>query len=374
LYGFDVFGRSLRNPELIQRPRGILYMKKALAIIGIIIAVLAGSLLVTGIFLHSKSSIRFLLAMADVSKTADITRTERTLRVRGSEIPIMVFSSKSVQPGRYYFLLHGFTPESYQHPTIIKVAHSLCRVAKRTVLVPKISGSIEGGKSIPYLAHEVKDVYMAVKNEYPGRYNAFGACVAGTGLLVSLNLLPAEEYPEKIFLFGPFFTVQLLMEFYNNAGIHEVDYLVKMASALNTINKYTKQENALISKAIAASKPGTTDREAMRAILGDKLFKRIDEAKIDNREFADINEYSIFSKGKKLPNSEFYIIHSTTDDIIPYTMGFSLHKFLRQCGVKSRFVTTNVFGHSQNKMSISSYFKEFNEMLSFLDDLFEEND
>lgn len=350
-------------------------MKKFFIITGIIIAVLGGAVLVSGIVLYRQPAVKFLMVMSEFKKSTDVTRVETTIRVKDRYIPYMIFTPKHAVPGKYYFLLHGFTPESYKHPTIIKVAHAIAEATGRTVFIPHISGSVEGVKSIPFLSYEVLSVYQEIKKKYPGRYNAFGACVAGTGLLVSFNLLSPGEYPDKLFLFGPFFTGQMLLDFYNKAGITEVDYLVKMASALNTDRGvYSKEERAIIKKAIIASKPGTTDRNVMRSVLGDPLFQRIDEAKIDNRQFAQIDELKIFSKGKKIPNSEFYIIHSTTDDIIPYTMGYSLHKFLLNCGVRSRFVATNLFGHSQNKMTFLGYYQELKDMIGFLNDLFEDKE
>jgi hypothetical protein len=213
---------------------------------------------------------------------------------------------------------------------------------------------------------------MDLRKQRPGKYNAFGACVAGTGLLVAFNTVPVGYYPDKLFMYGPFFTGKELVDYYNKAGV-EVDYIVKMANALNS-DAYTDKQKKLVNKAIVASKPGTTDREAMRAILGEDLYNRIDGSSVDNREFMSINEGSIFTKGKKLPDSTFYIIHSNSDNIIPYSFGLSLHKFLLSCGAKSRFAGTKLFSHSGSKFSISDSYKEMMHLINFLDDLFEEKD
>ena len=347
-------------------------MKKIFLIGGAVVSVILSVVIIAGIILYQRPGVKFLMIMSDAIHPSGITQVEKIINVNNTEIPMTVFSSRKARAGKYYFLLHGLTPESYKHPSIIKMANAICSVSGRTVFIPLIRGSIEGGRSIDEVTVEIKNIYLKLRNEYPGRYNAFGSCIGGTGLLIAFNKMPVEEYPDKILLYGPFFTGKLLVDFYNQAGVDEIDYLVKMATALNS-GDYKDKEKKLISKAIGASKPGITDREEMRAILGDALFKRIDEAKVDNRELSQLNETSIFTRGKKIPGSDFYIIHSTSDNIIPYSMGIMLQNFLIKCGARSRFVGTTLFGHSQKNITLGTYYQELPELISFLDDLFQEN-
>lgn len=348
-------------------------MKKVFVIIGIIASTIVMAAVIGGYILYQKPGGKFLLIMSDVVPPTGVTQIEKTIRLNNNDIPMTVFSCKNTGPGKYYFLLHGLTPESYKHPSIIKMANALCIATGRTVFIPLIRGSIEGGRSINEVTTEIKNIYLKLKELYPGRYNAFGSCIGGTGLLISFNKMPAEQYPDKLFLYGPFFTGKILVDFYNRAGVEEIDYLVKMASALNS-GEFRSKEKKLISKAIVASKPGRTDRDEMRAILGDKLFKRVDESKVDHRELLQLNEFSLLTKGKKGPESDFYIIHSTSDDIIPYSMGLMLHKFLIRCGLHSKFLGTSLFGHTQTKRTLDTYRRELPELIGFLDELFQEKD
>jgi hypothetical protein len=347
-------------------------MKKIFMISGAAVAVLLSAVIVCGIILYNKPGVKFLLVMSDAIRSPGITCIEKTVRVNNDVIPMMVFTSRQESPRAYYFLLHGFTPESYKHPMIIKLAKGICAATGRTVFIPLIRNSIGGTRTIKDMTEEIKNIYLALKKEYPGRYDAFGSCLAGTGLLIAFNKMPVEEYPDRIFLFGPFFTGKLLVDFYNKARPDEIDYIVKMANAMNSKN-YNVEEKKLLSKAIISTKPGRTDRDEMRTILGDALFKKVDESKVDNQEFIDVDKHSIFTEGKKIPNSDFYIIHSTSDDIIPYTQGMALQNYLLQCGARSRFLGTNLFGHSQKNISLLTYSRELRDMISFLDDLFREN-
>jgi hypothetical protein len=347
-------------------------MKKILLIAGICISVIIAALATGSYLLYQKPSIRFLLIVSEIIDPAGFEEKEITLKLKNGDTPMTIITPVNNRPGKYYFFLHGFTPEAYRHPTLIKMAAAISCLTGRTVFVPFIKGITKQGWTMAEVAQEVGSVYTDLRKQHPGKYNAFGACVAGTGLLVAFNTIPVSDYPDKLFLYGPFFTGKELVDYYNKAGV-EVDYIVKMANAHNSDDYTVKQKN-LVSKAILASKPGTTDREAMRAILGDVLYNRIDRSTVDNREFMSINEASIFTKGKKVPDSKFYIIHSNSDNIIPYSFGLGLHKFLLSCGAKSRFAGTMLFSHSSSKFSISDSYKEIRNLIDFLDDLFEEKD
>ena len=343
---------------------------KILKIAGIAIAALILSIVIAATILFDKKSIQFLLTLTGTIKPTDYKEEEIKIKVDGEEIPMKVFTSTHSLKGKYYFFLHGFTPESYQHPALIKMAIAFSHATGRTVMIPFIRGSVEGGRKIPETAREVADIYMTLKKTYPGRYNAFGSCIAGTGLLISFNRLPVEDYPDKLFLYGPFFRGIDLINYYNQVGV-EIDYMVKLANAMWS-EKFNKKEKALISKAIIASKPGITDRKEMRRVLGDSLYERIDSEKVFHDAVIGLNETSIFIPGKKIPSSKFYIIHSASDNIVPFTAGLGLHKFLTGCGAKSRFLGTNIFTHTQVKLSPLQAIRETFELIEFLDDLLDE--
>jgi len=347
-------------------------MKKKLLIVGICISVIIFALATGSYLLYQKPSIRFLLFVSEIIKPAGFEKKETVLKLKNFDTPMMIFTPVNNKPGKYYFFLHGFTPEAYRHPTLIKMAAAISCTTGRTVFVPFIKGITKQGWTLAEVAEEVGNIYLDLRKQHPGKYNAFGACVAGTGLLVAFNTIQVSDYPHKLLLYGPFYTGKGLVDYYNKAGV-VIDYIVKLANAINS-DAYTDEQKNLVGKAILASKPGTTDREMMRAILGDALYERIDRTPVDNREFMSIDEGSIFTKGKKLPDSKFYIIHSSTDDIIPYSFGLSLHKFLLSCGLKSRFAGTELFGHSRSEFSISDSYKEIMNLIDFLDDLFEEKD
>jgi hypothetical protein len=251
-------------------------MKKIILIGGVIVSIVLSVVIITWVILYQRPGFKFLVIMSDMIHPSGITQIEKTIKVNNTEIPMTVFSPPNARTGKYYFIIHGLTPESYKHPAIIKMANAICSISGRTVFIPLIRGSAEGGRSINEVVVEIKNIYLKLRSEYPGRYNAFGSCLAGTGLLIAFNKMPVEQYPDKIFLYGPFFTGKILVDFYNKAGVDEIDYIVKMANALNS-SDYKGLEKKLISRAIVASKPGITDRNEMRAILGDTLFKRIDE-------------------------------------------------------------------------------------------------
>lgn len=347
-------------------------MKRFFAIAGISAAVLLAAILAAGIVLYNKRSVQFLLTMTDIVKPKDFAVEETSIGIAGSDIPMMIYRPLGKKSGKYYFMLHGLTPESYRHPVMLKIAGAICHATGRTLFLPHIRGSVEWGRPITAIAKEIADIYLGLRKAYPGPYNAFGACIAGTGLLVVFNTIPVEQYPDKMFIYGPFFTGPDLVEFYNKAGV-EIDYIVRMTNALYG-DKFKREEKDVISRAILASKPGTTDRGEMRKILGDSLYQRIDREKIYNPQVAVLGKSAIISHGKKIPNSTVYIVHSRGDNIIPFSAGIALHNFLLQCGVKSKFVGTDVFMHTEKKISPIKMIIELKDLIDLLDDLFAEND
>lgn len=341
-------------------------VKKVLVVSGIILLVLCAA----GYMVYRKPSVQFMLAMVDVIQPGGVDSREVSIDINGTAMPMMVYEKRGAKSERYYFFLHGVTPQSYRHPTMRKLAAAIAGATGRTVLVPHIHGS-ETGRTIENVTGDIAKIYTELRGRYKGPFNAFGACVAGTGLLLAFNNVPGELYPEKIFMYGPFLNGRILADFYNSSKMN-VDYIVKMTNAMRS-RAVGDGEKELISRAILATKPGTTDRDEMMRILGDNLFRKVDELRIDNQEFTSINEYTLFPAGKPLPRCSYYTIHSRSDNIIPYSMGMGLHRFLMQRGLKSRFVSTGAFQHTSAEASVATLARELRDLVAFLDELFGES-
>ncbi|MCX8125366.1 MAG: hypothetical protein N3F66_14555 [Spirochaetes bacterium] len=329
-------------------------------------------LLFSSIFLivYSNPVVRFMMVMNEIIPAWGVSSVEVTLPLKeGKHTKMTIYQRILGYHDRYYFCIHGMTPQGYTHPSLVKLAKALALATGRKVLVPYLYGS-ETDRDVIDATKEIQTMYMEVRKRYPGKYNGFGACISATMLVAALKDIPLELYPDKIFMYGPFLNGQMLMHFYNTSGM-EVDFIVKLANAMRHPH-ITDEEKKLVSKAIAATKPGITDRQEMKRVLGDALFKKIDSLKVENPEFKQINEMTLFEKGKPLPKCKFYILHSRTDNIIPFSMGMSMHKYLLQRGLQSTFVATGAFHHTQKDRSFSKLKTEFNEIYNFFKDLFEE--
>lgn len=344
-------------------------MKKRLLTAGLIFLVFC--LIVAGgvLWLYFKPSVRFMLMMNDTITPPGIIEREVTLHVNGEETPMLIYSRENAPDGRYFFLIHGLTPKSYKHPTVKKIASALAWASDYTIFVPYIRGS-ETSRSIRNVCGDIVQIYTSLRSQYQGRFHAFGACISATILLLALNNVPLELYPEKVYLHGPFLNGEMLADFYNNSGM-EIDYIVKLANAIRN-NSFSDSEKALISKAIAATRPGVTDREEMKRILGEELYLKAEKAPVDYSEFKEINELSLFPKDRPLPKCKYYITHSRSDNIIPYSMGMGLHQYLLQRGLSSRFIATGAFQHSNKAGSTMKLLSEAKALMNFFDDLFDE--
>ncbi len=331
------------------------------------LAVILIALLVTALLVLQKPEVRFMLAMTDILKPSGVSTHEISLDINGVPTPMMEFRKDGAPPGRYYFFLHGVTPQTYRHPTMMKLGPAIAGATGRTVLAPRIQGS-ETSRTIEAVAHDIANIYTELRKRYPGSFHAFAACISGTILLASLNHVPLEIYPEKIFLYGPFLDGKMLANFYNTSGM-EIDYIVRMTNAMRH-PVITGPEKDLISRAILATKPGLTDREEMKRILGAELYRKVDKLKIDNPGFLNINELTLFPAGKPLPKCRFYTLHSRSDQIIPFTMGLGLHRYLSSRGLPSRFVATGAFQHSGPDSASETAWKDLFELADFLRDLF----
>ncbi|MEJ5362813.1 MAG: hypothetical protein WBK20_00015 [Spirochaetota bacterium] len=340
-------------------------IKMALVIIVIIIVLIGVAIAL----LYSDPVLRFMLVMNEIVPALGVTSQEVILPLdEGKQTKMTIYKSIFRSEDKYYFCVHGMTPQGYRHPSLVKLAKALALATGRKVLVPYLYGS-ETDRDVIDATKEIKKMYLSVKKLYPGKYNGFGACISATMLVAALNDIPLEWYPDKIFMYGPFLNGEMLMHFYNTSGM-EVDFIVKLANAMRH-PKLTEEEKKLVGKAIASTKPGVTDRNQMKQILGIDLYTKVDSLKVENPEFKQLNEMTLFKK-KQLPSSKYYILHSRADNIIPFSMGLSMHKYLLQLGLDSKFVATGAFQHTQKGKSFTTLKTEFKEIYAFFYDLFKE--
>ena len=348
-------------------------IKKILAGIGIAILSLIAFLLLSAgavyLIAMNKASVRFLLSNSGFITPMNYIKQETFIDVRGTRVPVMTYRHPRAKTDIYFMLQHGLTPDGYQHPKIDRFATSLCDATGMTVLIPYVKGSVEGG-SLKKTYDTMADIYIALVKKFPGRYRAFGACIGANILLVALNRVPAEIYPEKIFMLGPFSQGRTLFDFFNKlSNPEEVDIMVKMAVTLN-MEVYNEAEKNLIRKAIASSKPGTTDRSEMKKILGEKLFNDITVIKLHHKDFEDISPKTMFRE-KNRPRCKYFILHSKNDNIIPYYEGKNLALFMKNSGISTKFLGTEYLEHAQNQASVTGFIKEMKYLIRFFDELFE---
>ncbi|OHD63502.1 MAG: hypothetical protein A2176_11375 [Spirochaetes bacterium RBG_13_51_14] len=347
-------------------------IKKLFAITGIVILSLTAILVVSAAVAYNmavqKPSVRFLLSNAGFRTPEDYTKKEIFIDVKGARVPVLVYRHAWAKSDKYFMLQHGLTPDGYRHPRIDRFAASLCDATGMNVLIPMVTGSVEGG-SLTGAYDRMADIYVALVKNFPGPYRAFGACIGANILLMALNRVPPEIYPEKIFMLGPFADGRALFDFYNKLTRPEdIDIMVKMAITLN-MDIFSEAEKNLIRKAIAASKPGVTDRSEMKKIMGEKLYNDIAVIKLHHRDFEDISPRTMF--GRKRSNCTYFILHSKTDNIIPYFEGKSLADFMKKSGISTKFLGTEYLEHAQNQASVTGFIKEMKYLIRFFDELFE---
>ncbi len=347
-------------------------IKKIFVITAIALLFLAGSIGIAagaGYYIAmQKPSMRFLLTNSGFRTPAHYLKKEAVIDVKGDKVPVIVYRHEWAKSNKYFMLQHGLTPRGHKHEKIDRFAASLCDATGMNVVIPYVRGSIQGG-SLTETYGTMSDIYTALVKDFPGKYRAFGACIGANILLVALNRVPDDIYPEKIFMLGPFFDGRTLFDFYNKISKPEdIDIMVKMAITLN-MNVFSEKEKDLIRKAIAASKPGTTDRSEMKKILGDRLFSDIAVVKLHHRDFENINPNTMF--GKNRAKCKFFILHSKTDNIIPYFEGKNLADFMKKSGISTRFLGTEYVEHARNQASVTGFLKEMKYLVRFFDELFE---
>ncbi len=342
-------------------------------LIGSAVALLAIALLggIAGAVLYSmassRPSSRFLMSNSGFRVPSDYVRTEEFIRVGGTQVSVMVYRHPSGKSKKYFMLQHGLTPEGHKHPVIDRFAASLCDATGMNILIPYVEGSITGGSLVDAYDRMAR-IYISLVKHYPGEYRAFGACIGANILLMALNRVPDAIYPQKIFMLGPFFDGSQLLDFYNQASNpEEIDIMVKMAVTLN-MNVFTEPEKELIRMAIAASKPGVTDRGEMKKIMGEKLFNDIAVVKLRHGDFEAINPRTMF--GRRKTECQYFIIHSKTDNIIPYFEGKNLAAFMQKSGISTKFLGTEYVDHAENRADVTGFIREMQYLIRFFDELF----
>jgi len=342
-------------------------MKRPPGIIALVLGVLLAAVLLSAYLYSRKPSVQFLLGISGVSAPRDFSRREVMVKAGAVEIPVMVYTPLRGKSDKYWVLQHGITPQAHKHPRIDQLASSLCHAAGVNVLIPYIRGSVEQ-RDLFDAIREVTTVYRALAAEFPGKYRAMGACIGANGLLIALNDVPPEIYPEKMFLVGPFFDGAELVKSYNEAGL-SMDIIGKMVLTMSS-GAFTDEEKELIRKAISISKPGTTDVGEMRKVLGEKLFRDLLVVDLHHRDFESINGPSMLAGKGVLPPCRYFIMHSRTDNIVPYYQGENLYRYLQSLGANTSFLGTEILSHTENSVTVTGLVKETAYMVHFLDDLF----
>jgi hypothetical protein len=342
-------------------------MKRILAVIALCLGALILVSLFTAYLYSRKPGVRFLLCISGVRSPRDFTRHEITIKAGSAEIPVMVYNPAQLESDTYWILQHGITPQAHKHPRMDQLASSLCHAAGVNVLIPYIRGSVEG-RDLIEAVREIGTIYAALAAAFPGRYRAMGACIGANGLLLALNDVASDIYPEKMLLVGPFFDGAELVKSYNEAGLG-MDIIGKMVLTMNA-KVFSDNEREAIRRAISVSKPGMTDVGEMRKVLGEKLFNDLLILDIHHGEFESVNGPAMFRKNKKLPHCKYYILHSKTDNIVPFYQGESLYKYIKGLGGDSSFLGTEILSHSENTITVTGLVKEITHMVNFLDDLF----
>ena len=338
----------------------------AAIIVAIVIVALAVPLRV---FLN-KPSVKFLLHMSELTTPKNYTTEEQFFYDNPiKSIGVMIYRHKKVKSKKYYMIVHGLTPQDYNHPAMHLLASSICDATGMNVLKPYIKSQTEKVRSL--VADSVENIAFTYKTLYekiPGDYRAMGGCIGGTSLLIALEKVPREIYPKKVLLFGPVFNGKAMLDFYNKAGVN-VDFIVKLAVSL-TNDIYNEDERKLIQKAFNAVKPGVTDKNEMKKILGSGLYNDLLMLKVRNSEFEDLDLSKILLFNNTFPDCEYFILHSTNDSIVPKAQGEALFKFMKKHGYYTNFIGTEIFDHSDNKITATGFIKEMKYLVKFFDELF----
>jgi len=314
--------------------------------------------------------VRYIFSMGGVVKPDNFTKKEIMIKSGDENISVMKYSHNDAQSNRYFVLSHGFTPLTNKHPKIDLMAASICYATGMNVFIPEIKEMNKHGLTLKKTSEKYAHIYSALAKKYPGKYRTFGSCFGGTAMLKGITLLPSDIFPEKVFLFGIFTSGKDLLKFYNEHNNDEVDIIVKLAISSN-MNIYTEDEMKLIKNAIQTAPPGPTDKSRIRRIIGEKLFNDLSIVKLKNKDLESIGINTLLPNNRKLPECSFFILHSRNDGIIPELHGKKLYNFLTKKGTKTTFRGTELFSHTENRVTVTGLINEYKYMKVFFNSLFE---
>lgn len=315
--------------------------------------------------------VRYLTHMSGLTTPSNSRMTEQSVTVKDKSVPFRLYRSMTKTSDRYYLLVHGFTPNAHKHPRLHLMAQAICDSTGMNVIIPEIRSFLHVGVIGPGMAiTDLTGFYTTIKSKYPGRYRVFGACIGATVLTMAMRNVPAEEYPEKMLLYGPLINGRGVLEFYNNIlKVKKPDLILKLVIT-SGMDAFSDSEKALIRKAIMKSGTGRTDELKMKKILGQKLFHDISVIKLSNKKFEAFDVRSQLGGAGGNAACEYFIMHAKNDSIIPFEQGKDFFQFLKGSGRPVKFIGTELFSHSENTITVTGIFHEIKYMLAFFDELF----
>lgn len=319
--------------------------------------------------LYQRPGVRYILNMSGYMEPSDFVKSEATLKVGETEIPVMKYTRPQGPSDTWFILIHGFAPSAHEHPRINQMAASICDATGMSVLIPRIPAFFQENKDVQPIIQNIRTVYSSLTEEFSGQYRAFGACLGGTFLLMALQDVPANIYPEKILLFGPMNDGKWLQKTMNQDN-QQLDFITKLAITAN-LDAFSSAEKKLIHKAMMSSSPGRTDRTRMKQILGTSLYNDISILNIDDSFFSDFRESIPPGSINQEARCRYFILHSQNDDIIPFSEGRSLFQYMKEQGNDVRFYGTEMTGHTGNRVTVTGLYQEMKYLANFFDSLFE---
>ena len=349
-------------------------MKKVLKNIFKIILIISIFILLSGLYLYHysfKPHANFLLNISGLRDPARFIKNETIIHVKNRKVPIIIYKHKEIKTDKSYILFHAFSPLAHKHDKINLMASSICGSTGMNVFIPKIESYMKRKLNYNDAFKEIRETYTAIVKQYPGKYRVFSACLGANAILVALRDVPGNIYPEKFFLYGPFIDGKRLIKFYNSDKKFDADLMVKMALS-SRMDQYSEEEKLLIHKAIMASKPGVTDKNEMKKILGNKLFLELSVTKLDDKDSELFNATAALKGKHKIPSScQFFIMHSKNDNIVPFAEGKKLSQYLQRQGKDVKFFGTEIYSHSENQVTVTGLLHETKYLLNFFEELFD---
>lgn len=315
-----------------------------------------------------RPSVRFLSVITGIAEPRGVTRLEEFVTPAGRPVSVMVYRVARPAAKRYFMLIPGLTPEGNRHDKIDRMARAFCYATGITILVPDVAALHGPTLDAGALRREIAGTYLALRDRYPGDYQAFGACFGASALVAAMATVPADRYPKKMLLYGPFMDGRELLTFYNKVNA-DVDFIVKLGISAR-MDIFTPAEQALIKKAMTLAGSGTTDRSRIRRIVGERLFNDIAVVRLRQPDLEAVNVDTLFGRGRPVPDCRYFILHSKSDTIIPLREGENLFAYLRRQGAHAQFLGTTLFSHTENRVTVTGMVTEFRYLVAFFDDYF----